>query len=531
MAVTPTGSASAKAPLLDRAPRILVGKGPDMQEPPTDQHMIEPQEPIAPYRRSPFRAGGSIVLWIVAAFAFLLAALSAAIAAVTGSFLGSVAFYVFVGIGFVFFGLALWRRKDPRPRRLNGRVLTIAGAASLVAALVSTSVLGTGDSKPIFFAGQRYEAGGGIASVLAPGTDGWQSQREKTSFQDTVNFARDVGSGNSAEDSETLRAHLSVTDAPGNALPPTELIAQALDTEKRSNATPRMRDLEFNASAVASSAPCARYDWTAKDTGAARFPGTVFQLTAHGLMCTDSSATHLVNIGWSHRYLEGTEPKIAESSAEPFLSSLKVTDSATTNASPQPSARVAGGVLFSDTFKDTSGRWRALDNEFARMGYLPNGSFGVELRRFAHAHVSTGNVPLARDVEVEVAYRVASTAEAFYGPTCRVDDAFGTFYVFGVTSDGRYGIQRNIAGKLKELAWSGGTVRGELVAPASIRIVAQCYGDGPVNLVLSVNGTTLLRLQDSDGAAPKEGRASFFANGEAGPVTRIETFTVRDLSR
>jgi len=508
----------------------ILWKGPDVQEPNAGEVVTKNPESAAPVRRSFLSAAGSIVLWLFAAIAFVAAAVSAVVAVATGSFAGSATFYLFVALGLVLFGVGLWRRHDPRPRLLNGRILTAAGAVSVVAAVVSSSVLGAGDTKPILFANQRYELAGGLASVSAPGTHGWQSTRDKTDFQETVNFARDVGSGRTVDDSETIRAHISVIDARGNALPSGELIAQALEAEKRANTGQRMTDLEFTTSAVPSRPACIRYDWSAKDNGVARFPGSVFRLKTHGLMCTDSSATHLINVGWSHRYLESSEPKVAESTAEPFLASMQMTEGGP-GPSPLASPLAPGTVLFRDTFKDTSGRWRAAENEFARMGYFTSGGFGIELKRRAHAHASTGEVPVARDVEIEVDYRVTSTAVGLYGPTCRLDDSFGTFYVFGVTNDGRYGIQRNVGGRLKDLAWSGGTVRASLVAPASVKIVARCYGDGPVILVLTVNGTTLLRLQDTDGAIRGGGRASFYANGEAGPVTRLESFTVREIGR
>jgi hypothetical protein len=506
-------------------------KGRDVQEPQAGEVVTEVSERTPPVRRSLVRAAGSIVLWILAAVAFVFAAVSAAVAVALGSFASSVTFYLLIGLGLVFFGVALWRRHQPRPRRLTGRILTVAGVASLVASVVISSVLGTGDTKPVLFPSQRYEVSGGLASVSAPGTDGWQSTREKTDFQETVSFARDVGSSRTAAEGETLRAHISVGDARGNALPSGDLIAQALDTEKRSNTTQRMTDLRFTTSTAPSRPACMRYDWSAKDTGVARFPGSVFRLNTHGLMCTNSSATHLINVGWSHRYLEGSEPKVAESTAEPFLASLQVTEGGSPGPSPLASPLAPGTVLFRDTFKDSSGRWRAAENEFARMGYLTSGGFGIELRRRAHAHASTGEVPVARDIEIEVDYRVTSTAEGLYGPTCRLDDTFGTFYVFVVTNDGRYAIQRNIGGRLTTVAWSAGTVRSDLVAPASLKIVAQCYGDGPVTLVLTVNGTMLLRLQDTDGAIRAGGRASFYANGEAGPATRLESFTVREIGR
>ena len=502
-----------------------------MQEPSTDEHLIQPQEPIAPYRRSALRAVGSIVLWILATIALLLALFSLVFTVATGSYFANVPFYLFIAIGLVFFGIALWRRRDPRPRRFTGRILTLAGSACLVAAIVTTSVLGAGDARPILSASQRYEVGGGVASVAAPGTDGWQSTREKTDLADSVNFARDVGSGRTADDNETLRAYLSIIPTPGNALPATELIAQAVETEKRINTGGRETDLRFATSATSSPPNCVRYDWTAHDTGVAKFPGSVFKLTAHGYICADARATKIIAIAWSHRYLEGTEPKVAESSAEPFLASVKLSEAVSAEASPLASPHAPGTVLFGDSFKDQSGRWTPADNEFARMRYLPSGMFEVELRRFAHAHVSSPRVPLGRDVEVDVRYRVESTAQADFGPTCRLDDAFGTFYAFLVTTDGRYGIKRNVNGKLKDLAWSGGTIRGDLVAPAFVHIVAQCYGDGPVTLVLSANGKTLLRFEDTDGAILSGGRASFYANGEAGPATTLTSFIVRDLPR
>jgi len=76
-------------------------------------------------------------------------------------------------------------------------------------------------------------------------------------------LARDVGSGRTADDNETLRAFLSIIPAPGNALPAAELIAQALETEKRINTGGRNTDLQFATSATSSPPNCVRYDWTA----------------------------------------------------------------------------------------------------------------------------------------------------------------------------------------------------------------------------------------------------------------------------
>ncbi len=189
-----------------------------------------------------------------------------------------------------------------------------------------------------------------------------------------------------------------------------------------------------------------------------------------------------------------------------------------------------GVVLFEDRFTDESGRWIPNDDQYAFVGYLPGGGLGVQLRRNAHVHAATEAMSLSRDVYVEVEYELTAASKASFGPTCRVSPTFnGTFYSFQVGTDGSLAIVRYGRG-VKTLAQAAPS-RSSLGAPSTVRIGAYCVGPGPVWLALVANGTLLLQVDDVDSPIVSPGLATFFANGDAGPMARLKAFTVRDAVR
>ena len=500
------------------------------------------REKVASYKRSLLRSVLSLLLWLLALaslagaavslFVTLIASRSSQFADLAREALAAVLFYGLLALGFVAMGLALWRRHDPRPRALTGRRLSAVAAISFAALIASTAATTSGASLPILSSSMRYEVGA-VASVLPPGTTGWQKQQTTDEIIDQVDFSRDVGGRRTAEDSETLRAQVMALKATGNLLTGSDLIQEALDGQELSFEGGRLTNVSFKVAPVASLKQCQRYDRVTKDTGVAQFPGSVFILTSHGLYCFVEAPAYLVAAEWSHRYLEGTTPNVPESDADAFLESLQLR-TGDKPAGPSGALATTGRVALAERFNDKSNGWTTIDNDFARTGYLSPTGYGVQLKRRAHAHVGTTAAEKRRDSYVEVEFVAPAQMGAYYGPTCRVDDAFGSFYLFEVTSDGAYGIAKIVAGKRTTLAHSAFAVRRSLIPPVPLRIGAYCYGDPGkrVTLALEVNGVQLLRIDDSEPTLDRAGWDAFFANGEgAGPLMRLSSFTVRDIVR
>jgi hypothetical protein len=499
------------------------------------------REKVASYKRSPLRAALSILLWLLA-----LPALAASVVSLVATLVasrisdfedlvrqafGALWFYGLLALFFASLGLALWRRGDPRPRTVTGRQAITAAALSLAALVASTAATTSGASLPILSASTRYEVGA-VASVLPPGTTGWQAQSTHDELRDQVDFMRDIGRRQTAQDSETLRAHIIAVKATGNLVPATELIQGALDGLEGSREGGRLTLASFKASAVPTFQQCRRYDRIAKDSGVTQFPSSVFILVSHGLFCFVEAPAYLVTAEWSHRYLEGTTPFVSESDADAFLASLQLKATASSLRSPSALA-TTGRVVFAERFSDKNTGWTVFDNDFARAGYLSPTGYGVQLKRRAHAHVSTRTIETRRDAYIEVEAFVPEQQDAYYGPTCRVDDSFSSFYLFEVTSHGTYGITKFVAGKRTTIAHSVFAVRRSLLPPGTLRIAAYCYGEPgkSVTLALAVNGVSLLQIDDREPALDRAGRAAFFSNGEtAGPQMRLLSFTIREIA-
>ena len=489
------------------------------------------QEQVHAYHRSSIRAIGAVVLWIIAALAAVVGVLAALLSMAIGQpWQPQLTFWLLPAAAFVALGVALWRRGDPRPRRLSGRVLVVAASLCIVVSLVSTSVLERGASLPVIAADQRYEVSG-VASVVAPGVQGWKAQRSSGPPIEQVAFSRDVGRRDRPENNETVRAELSANPVSGDPLPARDLIKQGLDAREDETDGGRLVGLSFSTSAVSGRDQCTRYDHVTRDTGVPQFPGSAFTLTSHGIYCVDPDAAFLIHAQWSHRYLEGTQPEVADSDADTFLSSLRVTRSPSATARPAaiPSP---GTVVFAERFNDRTTGWTVTDNEFARVGYLSDSAYGIELRKTnSHAHVATQASGRRRDAYIEADIGVGRATNTEYGPTCRVDDKFQSFYYFAVASDGASAIYRVEGRETKTLAVSPGILRS-LRPPAAFKVATRCYGEkGAVALALSVNGTVLLRAEDRDGAIDRDGWSGFYVGGGPTPILRLTSFTVRELAR
>src|SRR6185436_4721041 len=245
-------------------------------------------------------------------------------------------------------------------------------------------------------------------------------------------------------------------------------------------------------------------------TGVSAFPGSVFTLTFHGVMCLESTAADLIHVEWSHRFLEGSTPKVPEADGDPFLASLQL--------KPRPPVTPAsaalpslGTTVFSDRLSDHN-NWTTSDNEFAKLGALAPGGHGIQMKKAAQAHLGSPAIAKARDAVVEAEYFMPAKTLAVVGPTCRVDDTYRSFYAFIVSGTGTYAIGRADAGKWSTLASSGAMTRRSLAAPAPVRITAYCFTTGDsVSLVLVLNGVPLLRVEDREGAITREGRFGLYA--------------------
>jgi hypothetical protein len=205
------------------------------------------------------------------------------------------------------------------------------------------------------------------------------------------------------------------------------------------------------------------------------------------------------------------------------------TASTSSTTAPLPTL---GAVVFEDHFTGRTGTWTTVDDQYGSVGYNADGKLAVQLKRFAHAHAAVEKMPPRADVYVEVEYSVAS-ANASYGPTCRLDPNFnGTFYAFTVGGDGSYEIIRYRAGGRAQTIAHSTSPRPTLAAPATVRIGAYCIGgaSGPTILALLGNGEVLLEIEDHEPILTP-GLSTFFADGDAGPPAVIRSFSVRAVTR
>jgi hypothetical protein len=503
---------------------------------------LDASERIRAHRRGPALVVGSVLLWVLASIGLVLTVISVFIAlAALGSDtfvdetrrgLSSALFYAFLSLAFAAAAVALWRRGDPRPHMVGGRALVTLAAAGIVVSVVSSVAVSGGNATPVLLAGQRYDIA--AASILPPGTSGWEQKRTTSDAgAEVIEFNRDVGSRRIAADNETLRAVLSSSPMRANLVPPRDFVEQAIAGIGADDEGGRLTTVSFSTREAAGLPVCRRYDRVAKDTGVTAFPGSIFVLRSHGVMCLESTASDVILVEWSQRYLEGSTPKVADIEAEPFLASLQL--KARPRVTPASAALPpVGATLFTDRLSDNHSNWTTSDNEFAKLGTLGAvGGHGIQMKKAAQAHLGSPAIGKARDAVVEAEYFMLAKTVAVVGPTCRADDAYRSFYTFVVSGNGEYAIGRADAGKWSTLASSGAFVRRSLAAPAPVRIAGYCFTTGDsVSLMLVVNGVPLLRVEDREGAIAREGRFGFYAEspGPTGTI-KMTSFTVKAIAR
>ena len=171
-------------------------------------------------------------------------------------------------------------------------------------------------------------------------------------------------------------------------------------------------------------------------------------------------------------------------------------------------------VLFSDDFTDETGPWDTFSDEQGSVFYE---SGWLHLVNYTLAPLATTTYAYQHftDFVLEVDTKlVEGTDDNFHTTACRIQDD-DNYYMFGVSADGYYAIDKIVHGDsitLVELAYSGHIRRGSNVIN-SIRI--ECVGN---SLSLTVNGYLLTTVTD---ATFSGGDIAFAASSFAGGFTEI----------
>jgi hypothetical protein len=165
----------------------------------------------------------------------------------------------------------------------------------------------------------------------------------------------------------------------------------------------------------------------------------------------------------------------------------------TEQAAPPPveTAPPAGTPVFEDDFSRKVG-WHTDENDDFGFEFSDDG-YRMYVNLIDAAIWSVRNLEYA-DVILEVdAARTAGPESGYYGLTCRNQDG-NNYYALVISSDGTYGIARNLDGEfefLHEGVAQPGVIRGGSEAD---RLRADCIGE---TLVLYANGQRLAEVQDA----------------------------------
>jgi hypothetical protein len=164
---------------------------------------------------------------------------------------------------------------------------------------------------------------------------------------------------------------------------------------------------------------------------------------------------------------------------------------------PPADTQVVNNILFQDDFSDPNSGWLTLHDGDQLVDYQQDGlRFYITESQFDYWSVP--NLSFG-DVHVEVnATKLGGPDDNDFGVICRYKDE-GHFYGFLVSSDGYYGISKMVDGE-HELLGSNNMQPSDVIntGAASNTLTVDCIGN---TLRLSVNGTTLLEVQDGDYAS------------------------------
>ena len=440
---------------------------------------------------------------------------------------GAILFAAGVGVGTSAFGLIAWRARlgGGRPWKL----LTPVGAASLVVGLVAAAVLPVPPAYRASASGLLVDVDG-AASIAGP--IGWAEKRNDDRLTHSIAFSRDLFTDRSKlENNETLRADLTVTRADGVRLDHQAFFADVLATVAADREGGRLTQTSFTSRPETSlGAECMRYDRVVEDRGVPTFPNAVFILANYNVVCFHPTRPIVVTAGWSHRYPQTITPQVGDSDADVYLNTLRFIGDKETP--PAPVTPTLGSTVFSDDFTGSS-NWIKYDNEFVLARYRGPGTYEIVVRKENSFAILSTQMPSRRDVDVEAEITFGGSY-GVVGPICRWSGGSkSTYYGFIVSTNGYYAIARVKDGSTPTvLADSIGTNRAAIAA-GKRRIEAECLGGGsePTTLVLRVDGTELLQIQDEASADLETvGTAGIFMQGSTGFDVTATRFLVREAS-
>jgi hypothetical protein len=196
------------------------------------------------------------------------------------------------------------------------------------------------------------------------------------------------------------------------------------------------------------------------------------------------------------------------------------------------SNRSAGS--FRDDFATTSNGWDQVDDPKHRLRYS-DGTYQMLTRQrgdyYSFPRSRYEELGALQDVLVEVdAQKRSGTTEGNgYGVVCSYQGA-GDLYWFNITSDGYYGINKKLRGRMVRLQPPARTDAIRSTAFNHIQATCTRVGDGgAVKLVLKVNGRQIAEATDDEEPLPAGGGVGLFAHNKGdGPVDFVfDNFAVR----
>lgn len=173
-----------------------------------------------------------------------------------------------------------------------------------------------------------------------------------------------------------------------------------------------------------------------------------------------------------------------------FLSLACSAGGALSNSASQSKS---GDVLYQDDFSDPQSGWNTYSDDVSEVNYQDGG-----LRILVNqAQYDYWSIPREKfdDTRVEVeAVRLSGPEDNDFGIVCRYQDK-SNFYALLISSDGYAGILQVLDGNYNLISGERMDYFEDIQKSSEVKkLRAECVGD---TLALSVNGSELLRVQDS----------------------------------
>ena len=444
---------------------------------------------------------------------------------------GTIAFLAGTALALTLLALALWRAG---PRRMRSSItFGASGALSLVAAFVAAAVI----PSPAYF-NVPAPAGsievGSSAAIVPPA--GWSMKRDDQTSRQSVEFGRDLSEVRARpEDNETLRASLEVQRIDALRLPHSAVFEDFVQSQRDETEGGRRKTVKFTSRTdTGPGAECLRYDSLVEDRGVPSFPGTVFNLTFHTLLCFHPGRPVLVTASWSHRYLASAPPKASDEEAEGYLASLRFVGES--ESTPLPAQRPAlGAAQLQEDFSSQSARWTRFDNDLLHVDYVTGGYELAERKPNSWAIAGPSTLGARRNVHIEMDVSLTAGAKSgTVGPICRITRACNpAYYAFLIESTGWYAIARAANSSDLTMLAQAPVLRPAIARAGSHHVEADCFpgAGGGAALSLRVDGVDLLQLQDDGANALTDaGRVALYFQGGQDFKATVTRFAVWDLA-